>query len=223
MIQDGAQGEADAFAGGHIADAMVPEVPDEEHGLVPGAARQQVPQKLQALVTIADDLPKRLGVQLDGPRRLPSPANGRLVRVIRVVIGLAGQGHDANLFDGFCELGRPVDVPFPVFYLEGLELGDHVLELDHAPAHQQGCCPVKPIGDRLVAGQPESEEFHRLVDAKGVDQVNKSLVFRPSREHVQDDARDAVRIQVKVPNQRLDLRKDTVQVVLGYFGLLRLI
>ena len=41
---------------------MVTEVPDEERGLVPRAARQQVPQKLQALISVADDLPKGLGI-----------------------------------------------------------------------------------------------------------------------------------------------------------------
>ena len=114
-------------------------------------------------------------------------------------------------------------MPFSIFVPEGLELGDHVLELDDTPAHQQGSRSVEPLGDRLAAGQPESEEFSRLVYTKCVDQVDKSLVFRPGREHVQDDARDAVRIQVKVSNERLDLREDTVHIVLGYRGLPRLI
>ena len=188
---------------------MVPEMPDEEHGLVPRAARQQMPQKFQALVAITDDSPEKHGVQFDGASSLPSLASRHLKRV---VTGLGGQGHDPNLFDGILELRRPFGVPFSVFGPERLELGDHILELDDAPAHQQGRCPVEPLGDRLAPGQPKSEEFFRLVDAKCLDQVNKGLVFWPGREHVKDDARDAVRIQVKVPNERLDLREDTVQV-----------
>ena len=82
---------------------------------------------------------------------------------------------------------------------------------------------MQALGDGLAAGQPKPEELGALVDAESVDQIDECLVVRVRRKRVQDDAGHAIRVEVKVADERLDLHQDALQVFRRHLGVSGLI